>query len=97
MSHHDEFKLTYVVAASDTTCHSSGNNRVLISRVTLGPKALVDNTLLDLQNSSYPTKAIALLFIQNISPILKESRYFALCFLLSKNGFLFLSERSLPL
>ena len=37
------------------------------------PKAEVDNTLRDLQNSSYPTKAkfnniIALLFIQNISP-----------------------------
>ena len=34
------------------------------------PKAEVDNTLRDLQNSSYPTKAefnnIALLFIQNI-------------------------------
>ena len=35
------------------------------------PKAEVDNTLRDLQNSSYPTKAelnsiIALLFIQNV-------------------------------
>ena len=33
------------------------------------PKAEVDNTFRDLQNSSYPTKAefnIALLFIQNI-------------------------------
>ena len=36
------------------------------------PKAEVDNTLRDLQNSSYPTKAdsiTALLFIQNISPL----------------------------
>ena len=52
------------------------------------PKAEVDNTLRDLQNSSYPTKTellyisyiIALLFIQNISPFLKEFRHFALCF-----------------
>ena len=47
------------------------------------PKAEVDNILRDLQNSSYPTKAdsiIALLFIQNISPFLKEFRHFALCF-----------------
>ena len=40
---------------------------------SLKPKAEVDNTLQDLQNSSYPMKAefnniIALLFIQNISP-----------------------------
>ena len=38
------------------------------------PKAEVDNTLRDLQNSSYPTKAnsiIALLFIQNISSFLR--------------------------
>ena len=36
------------------------------------PKAEVDNTLRDLQNSSYPAilpnSIIALLFIQNISP-----------------------------
>ena len=49
------------------------------------PKAEVDNTLRDLQNSSYPTKAefnnnIALLFIQNISSFLKEFRHYALCF-----------------
>ena len=48
------------------------------------PKAEVDNTLRDLQNSSYPRKAefnnIALLFIQNISPFLKEFRHFAICF-----------------
>ena len=47
-------------------------------------KAEVDNTLRDLQNSSYPTKAefnnIALLFIQNIYSFLKEFRHFALCF-----------------
>ena len=45
--------------------------------------AEVDNTLRDLQNSSYPTKAEfnnALLFIQNISPFLKEFHHFALCF-----------------
>ena len=42
------------------------------------PKAEVDNTLRDLQNSSYPTKAE--LFIQNISPFLEEFRHFALCF-----------------
>ena len=38
------------------------------------PKAEVDNTLRDLQNSSYPTKAefnnCFILFIQNISPFL---------------------------
>ena len=47
------------------------------------PKVKVDNTLQDLQNSSYSTKAvfnIALLFIQNISPFLKEFCHFALCF-----------------
>ena len=48
------------------------------------PKAEVDNTLRDLQNSSYPTKAeysiIALLFIQNISSFLKEFRLYTLCF-----------------
>ena len=52
------------------------------------PKAEVDNTLRDLQNSSYPTKAEfnnASLFIQNISPFLKEFRHFAVCFLLTKN------------
>ena len=43
------------------------------------PKAEVDNTLRDLQNSSYPTKA-ELLFIQNNSPFLKEFRHSALCF-----------------
>ena len=47
------------------------------------PKAEVDNTLRDLQKSSYPTKAEfnnALLFIQNISSFLKEFRHYALCF-----------------
>ena len=47
------------------------------------PKAEVDNTLRDLQNSSYPTKAEfndCLLFIQNISSFLKEFRHYALCF-----------------
>ena len=43
-------------------------------------KAKVDNTLRDLQNSSYPTKAkfnhIALLFIQNIFKLLKEKMSF---------------------
>ena len=48
------------------------------------PKAEVDKTLRDPQNSSYPTKAefnaiIALLFIQNISPFLNEFRL-VLCF-----------------
>ena len=51
------------------------------------PKAEVDNTLQDLQNSSCPTKAefnnFSLLFIQNISPFLMEFRRFAL-FLLTK-------------
>ena len=39
------------------------------------PKSKVDNTLQDLQNSSYPTRAVfnnCLLFIQNIFPFLKE-------------------------
>ena len=49
------------------------------------PKAEVDNTVQDLHNSSYPTKAefnnnIALLFIQNISSFLKEFCHYALCF-----------------
>ena len=46
------------------------------------PSASVDNTLLDLQNSSYPMKAEFnnLLFIQNISSFLKEFRHYALCF-----------------
>ena len=47
------------------------------------PSASVDNTLLDRQNSSYPTQPhsiIALLFIQNISRFLMEFRRFALCF-----------------
>ena len=45
------------------------------------PKAEVDNTIQDLHNSSYPTKAIiALLFVQNISSFLKEFHHFALCF-----------------
>ena len=48
------------------------------------PKAEVDNTLPDLQNSSYPRKAefnlIAFVFIYNISPFLKEFCHFSLCF-----------------
>ena len=60
-------------------------------------KAEVDNTLRDLQNSSYPTKAdsiIALLFIQNISPFLKDFRHSLSAFLahqkttISSPGFL---------
>ena len=53
------------------------------------PSASVDNTLRDLQNSSYPTKAefnnIALLFIQSISLFLMEFRRFALCFSAHRN------------
>ena len=54
-------------------------------------KAKVDNTLRDLQNSSYPTKAefnnnFALLFIQNISLFLKEFHYFTLCFSAHQNN-----------
>ena len=49
------------------------------------PKVEVDNTLQDLQlNSSCPMKAefnnVTLLFIQNISPFLKEFCHFALSF-----------------
>ena len=47
------------------------------------PRAEVDNTLLDLQNSSYPVQPhsiIAFLFVQNISSFLKEFRHYALCF-----------------
>ena len=55
----------------------------------LRPKAEVDNTLRDLQNSSYPIRKpnsiIALLFIQNISPFLMEFRRFALCFSAHQN------------
>ena len=45
-------------------------------------KAEVENTLRDLQNSSYRMKAelIALLFIQNISSFLKEFSHYALYF-----------------
>ena len=45
-------------------------------------KAEVDNTLWDLQSSSYPkpNSIIALLFIQNISSFIKEFRHYALCF-----------------
>ena len=50
------------------------------------PKAKVDNTPGDLQNSSYPTKAelnncfYLLIFTKNISSFLKEFRHFTLCF-----------------
>ena len=47
------------------------------------PKAEVDNTLQDLQNSSYPTKAEfnnCFIIHSNISPFLKEFRHFALFF-----------------
>ena len=47
------------------------------------PKAKVDNTLRDLQNSSHPTKAEfnnCFIIHSNISPFLKEFRHFALCF-----------------
>ena len=53
------------------------------------PKAEVDNTLLDLQNSSYPTKAEFnnyFIIHSNIFPFLKEFRQFALCFPLTKNN-----------
>ena len=48
-------------------------------------KAEVNNTLQDLQNSSYPMKAkfnnnIAILFNQNIVLFLKEFPHLALCF-----------------
>ena len=47
------------------------------------PKAEVDNTLRDLQNSSYPTKAEfnnCSIIHSKYSPFLKEFRHFALCF-----------------
>ena len=47
------------------------------------PKAEVDNTLRDLQNSSYPTKAeFNNCFIIHLKyfPILREFHHFALCF-----------------
>ena len=47
------------------------------------PKAEMDSTLRDLQNSSYLTKAEFnnyFLSIQNISPFLEEFRHFAPCF-----------------
>ena len=53
------------------------------------PKAEVDNTLRDLQNSPYSMKAEfnnCLLFIQNISLFLKEFRHFALCFSAHQNN-----------
>ena len=46
------------------------------------PKDEVDNTLRDLQNSSYPTKAEfnnCFIFIENISPFSKKFPHFALC------------------
>ena len=46
-------------------------------------KTEVDNTLRDLQNSSYPTKAEfknCFFFLQNISSFLKEFRHYAVCF-----------------
>ena len=43
-----------------------------------GLRAEVENTLRDLQNSSYPMKA-KFNDIQNISPFLKEFCHFALC------------------
>ena len=51
------------------------------------PSAQVDNTLRDLQNSSYPTKAEfnnCFIIHSKYSPFLKEFRHFALCFLLTK-------------
>ena len=47
------------------------------------PKAEMDNTLRDLQNSSYPTQAefnICFTIHSNIPPFLKEFCHFALCF-----------------
>ena len=46
------------------------------------PKAEVNNTLRDLQNSSYPTKAEfnnCFIIHSKYFPVLKEFRYFALC------------------
>ena len=65
------------------------------------PKAEVDNTLRDLQNSSYPTKKpnsiIALLLIQNISPFLMSFAISLFVFLLIKNNIIsspgFLGQR----
>ena len=47
------------------------------------PSASVDNTLLDLHNSSYPTKANfnnCFIIHSKYFPVLKEFRHFALCF-----------------
>ena len=48
------------------------------------PKAEVDNTLQDLQNSPYSTKAefnnCFIIHSKNISSFLKEFRHYALCF-----------------
>ena len=44
------------------------------------PKAEVDNTLRGPHILRKPNSIIALLFILNISPLLKEFRHFALCF-----------------
>ena len=47
------------------------------------PKAEVDNTLRDLQNSSYPTKAefnICFIIHSKYFPVLKGVGHFAFCF-----------------
>ena len=52
------------------------------------PKAEVDNTLLDLQNSSYPTKAElnnCFIIHSKYSPFLMEFRRFILCFSAHQN------------
>ena len=52
------------------------------------PKAKVDNTLRDLQNSSYPTKAEfnnCFIIHSKYSPFLMEFRRFALCFSAHQN------------
>ena len=51
------------------------------------PKAEVDNTLRDLQNSSYPTKAefnICFIIHSKYFLLLKGFRHYALCFPLNK-------------
>ena len=52
------------------------------------PKAEVDNTLRDLQNSSYPTKAEfnnCFIIHSKYFPVLNEFRHFALCFSAHQN------------
>ena len=53
------------------------------------PKADVDNTLRDLQNSLYPTKDEfnnCFIIHSKYFPVLKEFRHFALCFYAHQNN-----------